>query len=172
MDGVRVGSLARRRSGQALLETALTLPLLMLIVLNAINLGYFFWAAINLVGATRAGAQWSIMGTGSTLGAQLPPSGDQNTPTSVAYLTFQDMSAFASPSSNALVVVCTTTYTNGFGSYSCNNPYGNGSLSVTPDVDPEAPTLTLNRVDVVYQFTPLIGKGWIGVWSPPLKIHR
>jgi hypothetical protein len=143
-------------------------PLLMLIVLNGINVGYFYWAAINLSEATRGGAQWSIMGNATTLGQQLPTSGPQSDQTSVAYVAFQDISAFAS-SSNALVRLCTTTVSSGTSTTSCNK-YGTGSLPVTADADPEG--LILNRVDIVYQFTPLIGSGWPGVWSPPTTIHR
>jgi TadE-like protein len=170
-------SLARSRSGQALLESAITVPFLMLIVLNSINIGYYFWAVINLSEATRAGVQWSIMGNGSTLGvAELPPPGDPSLTdvSSVAYLTFQDISGFASRS-NSWVGVCMDATPSGGGSvaYSCDNSYGNGSLAltVTPDTDPEG-VMTLNRVDIVYKFTPLVGNGWIGVWSPPLQFHR
>jgi hypothetical protein len=143
-------------------------PLLLLIILNAVNVGYFYWSVINLTEATRAGGQWSIMGNATTLGQQLPSSGPQSDQTSVAYVAFQDISAFAS-SSNALVGICTTTFTSGKPTTSCNS-YGTGSLSVTADADPEG--LVLNRVDIVYQFTPLIGSGWPGVWSPPTTIHR
>jgi hypothetical protein len=170
-------SLARCRSGQALLESAITVPFLMLILLNSINIGYYFWAVINLSEATRAGVQWSIMGNGSTLGvAELPSPGDPSLTdvSSVAYLTFQDVSGFASRS-NSWVGVCMDVTPSGGGSvtYSCDNSYGNGSLAltVTPDTDPEG-VMTLNRVDIVYKFTPLVGNGWIGVWSPPLQFHR
>jgi hypothetical protein len=33
---------------------------------------------------------------------------------------------------------------------------GAGAVTGTPDVDPESPTFQLNRVDVVYTFTPPI----------------
>jgi Flp pilus assembly protein TadG len=159
------------RSGQALVETAVMVPLLLLILLNGVNVGYFYWAAINVTEATRAGAEWSMMGNGSSLGKALPPAGDQTIVGSVAYVAFQDMSAFAS-TSNALVNVCMPVLTGNPPTYtsSCTNTYGTGTFTPTPDTDPEG--LTLNRIDVVYQITPLIGDGWPGVWSPPSTIHR
>jgi Flp pilus assembly protein TadG len=156
------------RSGQALVETAVMVPLLMLVLLNAVNVGYFYWAVINLTEATRGSAEWSIMGTASTIGKQAPASGPQSDGTSVAFLAFQDVSAFAT-SSNATVAVCTTTFSTGTPSTSCNS-YGASTLSPTADPDPEG--LVLNRVDITYQFTPLIRGGWLGVWSPPTTIHR
>jgi Flp pilus assembly protein TadG len=157
------------RSGQALIEGALMVPLLLLILLNAVNVGYFYWAVINLSEATRGSAEWSIMGTASTLGKQAPPSGPLSDGTSVAFLAFQDISAFAS-SSNATVTVCTTTFSTGTPITTCN-PYG-ATTTFTPTADADPEGLVLNRVDIVYQFTPLIGSGWIGVWSPPSTIHR
>ena len=39
---------SRGSSGQALIETALVLPLLLFIVLNAVNFAYFFLMALNI----------------------------------------------------------------------------------------------------------------------------
>src|SRR5437899_2398998 len=109
-------------------------PLLLLVLLNAVNAGYFYWATINLSEATRAGTAWSIMGSATTFGTQqLPPAGGTG---SVSALVFNDISAFAS-SSNALVEVCTTTYSSGAPTSSCNNQYGTGTFPVaTTDTDP------------------------------------
>ena len=43
----------RRSRGQALIETALIMPLFLTIVLNAVNFGYFFLMALNLTSAAR-----------------------------------------------------------------------------------------------------------------------
>src|SRR5581483_4215825 len=42
--------LQRRARGQSLVETALMLPLLLLVVFNVVNLAYFFLVVINLTG--------------------------------------------------------------------------------------------------------------------------
>ena len=49
--------LARCTAGQALLETALVLPLLLVLILNVINFGYFFFVALNLSAAPRSGME-------------------------------------------------------------------------------------------------------------------
>ncbi len=59
---MRVPNFVRENSGQALVETVLLLPLLMAIVLNAINFGYFFLMALNITSAARSGGLYSIMG--------------------------------------------------------------------------------------------------------------
>jgi Flp pilus assembly protein TadG len=51
--------LARCTSGQALLETALVLPLLLALIFNVINFGYFFFVALNSPSAARAGMECS-----------------------------------------------------------------------------------------------------------------
>ncbi len=42
------GSAQRRSQGQSLVETVLLMPLLLLIILNVVNFGYFFVVAVNL----------------------------------------------------------------------------------------------------------------------------
>jgi Flp pilus assembly protein TadG len=46
--------LRSRDGGQSLVETALVLPLFLLITFNAVNFGYFFFVAVNGLGAARA----------------------------------------------------------------------------------------------------------------------
>ena len=59
-----------RESGQSLIETALILPLLLLLAFNAINFGYFFFVALNITSAPRSGVQYAILGGASP--QQLP----------------------------------------------------------------------------------------------------
>jgi hypothetical protein len=170
----RVRTLSVSRSGQAMLETALALPLLLLVVLNAINFGYFFYALINIAEAPRAGAQWSIMGSASASHVQPPPAGSSSTPTSVSYLVLQDLAGLPSGSSSEVQVCSQANGVSGSGvnQVSVCTQYG-GSKTSTPDKDPEAPLVVLNRVDVWYTFTPLINaSAWVGVWPPPAQIHR
>ena len=52
---MRIRKLARNNSGQALVETALILPVMLLVLLNAVNFGYFYLVALNLTAAARDG---------------------------------------------------------------------------------------------------------------------
>jgi len=61
-------SLIRADSGQALIETAFVLPVILIIVLNAINFGYFYLVALNLAAAPRAGVEYSIQGNSTPTG--------------------------------------------------------------------------------------------------------
>ncbi len=49
-------------SGQALVETALIVPFLLMLALNTINFAYFFVVAINLAAAPRSGTLYSTLG--------------------------------------------------------------------------------------------------------------
>src|SRR5437763_957909 len=53
-------SATRRDSGQSLIETAFTIPFLLLIALNAINFGYFFFTAINVAAAPREAVKFVL----------------------------------------------------------------------------------------------------------------
>ena len=46
-------SLARDSRGQSLVETALMIPLLLVLILNAVNFGYFLIVTLNLTSAAR-----------------------------------------------------------------------------------------------------------------------
>ncbi|PYV94503.1 MAG: hypothetical protein DMG86_23115 [Acidobacteria bacterium] len=62
---LRRGILTRSDSGQSLVETVLILPLLLLLLLNALNFGYFFLVTLNLTASPRAGVEYSIYGPNS-----------------------------------------------------------------------------------------------------------
>jgi hypothetical protein len=160
-------------SGQSLVETVLTLPLLLLVLLNALNFGYFFLLALNLAAAPRSGVEYSIMGSASTTGTSLPktgPSSGSGSSLSVSFLTYEDMrGAVSDPTTNGALQVCsaskglanvgTTTQKSQCDTF---GTLPTGYTFPTPDADPElnkastTPAFVLNRVDVVYQFTPLI----------------
>ena len=52
---------ASRRRGQALAETALLFPLLMLLVLGSADLGRLFFAAVEITNAAREGARQGVI---------------------------------------------------------------------------------------------------------------
>ena len=164
----------RDSSGQALLETVLVVPLLLTIVLNAINFGYFFLMALNITSASRSSAIYSVMGGSTPAPIGYPAAGPMNCSTSsgsttVSSVACQDLvGAVDTPSStNTGVNVCSysvgvlnpgtvneKTQCTSFGSI--------GSFPTAAEVDPElnagstAPAFLLNRVDIAYQFsTPI-----------------
>src|SRR5215470_4391796 len=161
--------------GQSLVETALMLPLLLFLVLNAVNFGYFFLMTINLTGASRTGGIYAIMGSSTPAASALPASGPSTNLLSVTYLTQQDLTGAISNPTSASIQVCSPINTNGSGSgvngsgtsqkSNCMTCTGTscgavGTGSPQPDTDPENTATTtpfvLNRVDINYTFTPII----------------
>lgn len=158
--------------GQSLVETALMLPIMLSIVLNALNLGYFLFVTTNLTGTTRTGAEYAIVGPGSA-GSTNYPSANTGA-TSVSSLIYQDMSGAVWNSPSATIQICTpSVLKSGSGpsgspvrancvlctsSSSCSSASSTTGASATfvPDSDPESPTFVTSRVDVQYSFLPLI----------------
>jgi hypothetical protein len=165
----------RGNSGQALVETVLMLPLLLGIVLNAINFAYFFLIALNISAASRSSGIYSIMGPSTPAAIVYPNAGPldcSNPAKTVSDLACQDLTgAVYSPSSSDFgVQVCSPSVAPGVlfaGTVNERTPcasYGMSSMfSFAPsEPDPElnydgsAPAFLLNRVDVVYRFrTPI-----------------
>jgi hypothetical protein len=162
----------RDSRGQSLVETLLTLPLLLIVCLNAMNFGYFFLMALNIVAAPHSGALYAIEGSSTPAAQPLPPSGSPSTPNSVSYLTYNEMTGAINNPTSASIRVCTPINTagsppsgvNGTGasqksncvtctSSSCGAVDNSGT---NLDPDPEAPNFVLNRVQVTYTFTPLV----------------
>src|SRR5689334_20106191 len=108
---MKVSRLGKNR-GQALLETALMLPLLVLLVLNVVNLGYFFLVVINLTGTSRTSTLYSIEGSATPAQSPLPASGpgvtacNSTANLSVAYVAQQDMCGALSGPTVTSVTVC------------------------------------------------------------------
>ena len=150
--------LKRDAGGQAMIETALMLPLLLGLVFNVVNFGYFFLIAINLAAAPRAGVEYSIMGASTPATLTLPAPGSTGTITSVSYLSLNDLTGAIGSGGSAKIQVCTeqagVTGT-GTSLKSVCNQY-NSSPTYAIDADPEAPSFVLHRVDVTYTFSPLI----------------
>lgn len=176
---MRISNHSRRNSrGQSLVETALMLPLLLLLVCNVVNLGYFFLVIVNLTGASRTSTMYSIEGSATPAASQLPSSGGASPATnllSVTYLAFQDMTGALWNPTGATLQVCSPINVNaGTGSgvntqggqqlancETCDTTSGcvaaNGySGNPAPSADPEQPTFVLNQVDIHYTFSTLI----------------
>jgi len=158
--------------GQSLVETALVLPLLLLIVLNVVNFGYFFWVTLNLTAASRTATLYAIEGSYTPSAGVWPSPGPPSNVSSVSYLTVQDMTGPLAGSSSASIQICSPVNIDALGSgvnnsgtttqkSNCVTCTGSSCGTVNtgspvPSADPEAPSFVLNRVDIVYTFQPLI----------------
>ena len=164
----------RSTHGQSLVETALMLPLLIMLVLNVVNFGYFLLVIVNLTGAARSTTLYSIEGSSTPAASALPGSGGASPTTSllsVTYLAYQDMTGGLWNPTGASVQVCSPINTNGSGSgvngsgttqnANCETCTSSGcgtagTGSPAPSTDPEAPSFVLNEVDITYSFSALI----------------
>ena len=162
--------LLHERSGQSLLETALFLPLLLTIVVNAVSIGYFFSVSLNLITAPRQGAEYSIRGT-STVLQMAVPSAD-----SISSLVYENIAGSVPAAANTPTQVCSLALgLTGSGSNQVANcaTYGTGTATF-PDLqaDPEAPFFVLHRVDIQYTVTPLIQGSVFNLLPNSLTLHR
>ncbi len=169
-------SVIRSRSGQSLVETALLLPILLMIVFNAVNIGYYFYIAVNLATAPRQGVEYSILGPASQVQSGLPDAASIGT---LVASSFTGAIASAT-SANTSIRVCTAALgLRNLGTSgqlpNCRVTYGSGAFSAmtAADADPEAPFLVLNRVDIQYTVTPLIpGPAFNIVFPASLTFRR
>jgi Flp pilus assembly protein TadG len=168
--------------GQSLVETAIMLPLLILLLLNVVNMGYFFLVSMNLEGAARSAGLYSIEGSYTPYGQEEAPSGTATgsalttTAGTVAYTIYQDLTgAVWNPTaSSTKIQVCTqvnvnSTTASGLNTQSskqlancmvCDSSNGCAAAntyagSPPPAADPEQPNFILNEVDIWYQFNTL-----------------
>jgi hypothetical protein len=158
----------RDASGQALMETVLVMPLLLAVVLNAINFAFFFLMALNITSSARSSGIYSIMGGATPAATTLPLAGPVTSTTSVSYIAYQDLTgAVSAPTtSNTGVQVCSPSYgilnAGTSTQQSKCDQLGLSESYSAADPDPElnsgktVPAFMLNRVDVAYQFTPPI----------------
>jgi Flp pilus assembly protein TadG len=150
--------------GQALIEYALVLPLLFLLIVNMVNFGGFFYGWITVANASRAAAQYAVLG-GASVGAP-----EQPTASLIDGLISQDVFSLLN-GSKPTVNVCIYT-----GATVKPAPYKEGTCS-DGSSDPE-PTLYASAVvDVTYTYNPLIPlfsfpKLGIRATLPSSTIHR
>ena len=159
-------------SGQSLIETALVLPILLSLVFNALNLGYFFLAMLNMSSAPRVAVEYSIQGGQTPTMPTVPSAGPTTTTSSVSYLAVESLNQSMGFSS-APIRVCTkangTTTTNSV-TYSVCTTYNGGDTfgfgDATTYSDPEQPYFIMHRVDVGYTVTPLIQGAFFNIILP------
>lgn len=137
--------------GQALVEFALVLPLLFLLIVNAVNFGAFLFAWITVSNGARAGVQYMSQGR-ITVGTPTPATAAQ-----ISALITSDISSLINRAS-LQVRVCK----NNNGVQSCSGPG-----AYVPPADPEPANYVLASVDLTYTYVPLIP-----LWEfPGLGIH-
>ncbi|HYU46886.1 MAG TPA: TadE/TadG family type IV pilus assembly protein [Terriglobales bacterium] len=166
----------RRTSGQALVETILLMPLILLLVLNVVNFGYFFVVALNLAASPRSGVEYSILGFATPTALTLPAAGPPSTATTVSHLSQQDLTGAISSPTGATIQVCSSTIGMSLsGTTLCVSCTGStcgaaGAGSPAPALDPEAPNFILHRVDVNYTFSPPIPGTPFGLALLPIPV--
>ncbi len=168
--------LKRETRGQAILETALVMPLLLILLFNTINFGFFFLVILNLSAAPRSGALYSVLGQSTILGVEMPSPGPPDAPSpaiTVSGITLQDLNGAIGNGLNAGVQVCSPTVgTNGAAdstlAATCAQYQGYTPALATAPPDPEAPNFILNRVDVSYTFSPPLDQRIFNLITAPL----
>ena len=128
---------ASRRGGQALIEFALLIPLVLLLAVNALNFAGFLFAWITVANAARDGAQYMVMSSASPGAPTVATLGQVTT------LVTNDVTSLLNRSS-VVVKICTNA---------------NGTMTpaaCTTLADPESPLYTLATVDVTYTYEPFI----------------
>jgi Flp pilus assembly protein TadG len=160
-----------RDSGQALLETALIMPVLIILLLNVINFGYILVVGLNLAAAPRSGALYSIMGFSTPGTLALPAAGPPATNSTISNLTYQDITGALWNASAATVQVCTKAIgIAGAGTSSCVTCSGStcpsGHTIASPPADPEPTAFYLHDIEIAYSFPPLIQGGPFSLLLP------
>jgi Flp pilus assembly protein TadG len=169
-----LNSLLRKRDGQSLIEAALLFPALLALTFNAVNMGYFAFAFLNLSTATRQGAEYSIQGSSAYQQSKLP------TASAVSTVVYASANGAIPGSGNTPVRVCTLANgvdPNGSGTSNqiplCSNFGSQSGTYTTVQPDPEAPYLVLNRVDIEFKVTaPVQGFLFNLIFPPSLTFHR
>jgi len=147
--------------GQVLVEFALILPLLFLLIVNAVNFGAFLFGWITVANGARAGAQYMAQGR-ATVGTPTAASAAQ-----ITALITSDVSSLLNRAS-LMVRVCK----NNDNVVTCSGPG-----AYLPPADPEPTKYVLASVDVTYSYEPLIPLwdfGVLGIHAtlPATTIHR
>lgn len=66
MGFTRQGLRAHRERGQALVETAITLPLLLLLLMGIMEFGWYFYNQMSVENGSREGARYAVVNSGSS----------------------------------------------------------------------------------------------------------
>lgn len=163
----------RRRSkgqgGQSLLETAIGIPLLLVLSFNIINWGYLWFMVLALSAAPRHGVQYATQG-GSAESRSAPGAA------AISNLVYDNMTnaVQGATTSNTAVRVCTSALgVNSSTHQALCQSFGPGFSFPAEQTDPETPYFVLDEVDVEYTVTPVFPGTIFGVVLPAnLQFHR
>ena len=138
----RCGSQRRVRGeeGQSLLETAVTMPLLLGIAFNLINVSYFWFVLLALSAAPRQGVEYATQGGIASATASAPGTSD------VKDLVYENVTNAikGATTSNVTVRVCTSAKgVNSSTHVALCDQFGPAVTFSGPDADPEAPLFVL-----------------------------
>ena len=159
-------SLAAAKSGQSLVELAVTIPIFILLLAYAVDFGYFYIATAAITCAARNATQYASSGYEAIGQETLPGS------SSVATEAIADLAGLAFASTTTTVEVCSKAIGVSGNVAQCNTS-GPAAPSYTPAADPEAPTFVLQRVDVTYTVRPPIPLSFFTVpLLPSMQFHR
>jgi hypothetical protein len=160
----------RGDEGQALLETAVTLPLVLGVAFNLINFGYFWFLIIVLSAAPRVGVEYASQGW-LTLQKSTPPA-----TSAIKDLIYENVTNAikGATTSNVAVQVCSVAKgVNSSTGVTLCDQFGPAYTFPGPDADPESPAWSLDRVDVEYTVSPIIpGTAFNVVLPSNLHFHR
>jgi hypothetical protein len=160
----------RADDGQSLLETAFTMPLLLGIAFNLINVGYFWVVMLSLSAACRHGVQYSSQGGVAIATVSAPGT------TAVSNVVYDNVTNAikGATTSNVAVQVCSSAKgVNAITGVALCDHFGPAFNFSAPQADPEAPVYVLHRVDVEYTVSPIIPGTAFNVLLPSnLKFHR
>jgi TadE-like protein len=178
----------RRRpaGGQALIEFALMLPLLLILIINVVNFGGFFFAWITVENAARSGAQYMITGP-ATLNQPNFPGLNSGVMTTIQGVMLADTSSLRNPG-NITIRVCYRQHGSDATAYQWGDKgYDPSSTTPCPSTFPNPPSDTtaegslygMGWVDVSYKYVPPIAPGLgfprLGLYATlpkSLVIHR
>jgi Flp pilus assembly protein TadG len=158
----------RTRRGGSIVEFALILPLIFLLIVNAVNFGAFLFAMITVANAARTGAQYMAM-SGASINSP-----KEATVAQITTLITNDIK-FLPNRASLQVRVCTEN--NGVYKQISGGTTACGAGNTDGFADPEAGKYVLATVDVTYTYQPFISfwdfsKLGIHATLPSTTIHR
>ena len=153
------------RRGQALIEMAFTIPLLLLVIANVVNYGGMFYAAITVANAARNASQNFIYGSATIRNTRTP------TASQVWQLAEQDTYALHDQSAIAIRVCLENRDDPTDPACSEQGPAAGTFTFTNPAVDTrdEAFAYLNGWVDVGYTYTPFIPLFEIPILGIPLS---
>ena len=163
--------------GSSMIETALVMPILVLMLCFAVDIGYFFIVAANLASSSRNAALYSGQGY-ITPSEHLPSAGTAGSladTAGAAGIAGGDLAGLANMSTKTQVEVCSKALgvtSTGTGFVAQCSTFPSGALPYAPDQDPESSYgMLTHRVDVVYTVNPPIPVDFFSFAMPPMTVH-